>query len=344
MASSAEEQEETISIPTAFAKQGIYDALIGFPTGIKASMLRFFSPGEPTMRMDIIRECVDYARHINPDIKVELQTNGLFPSLEDTIWIANNIDIVWFSLDGPPEINDVNRPDKDGKGQTKAIEENLNIVSQFAKVGVRSTIVEKTIERQEDLVDYYLGLGITNLGFNPVIRPIQRKDEGNKEVTRVSIMNFAKNFLQAYNHAKSIGVVLASSLTFNFDEPTHIACRSLVPMPQLNPDTSVSSCDMALYCDTKKELQCFLYGAWDNDEKTIRYDSKKIHHLQNRNIDKLPKCKNCEIKRFCAGGCAGRVAYQTGSIYKVIPEYCLATKFLAERMPLGDKRFVITHP
>ena len=42
MASSAEEQFAPIDIPIECAKSGIRDALEGYPTGIKAEILRFF--------------------------------------------------------------------------------------------------------------------------------------------------------------------------------------------------------------------------------------------------------------------------------------------------------------
>jgi radical SAM protein with 4Fe4S-binding SPASM domain len=109
-------------------------------------------------------------------------------------------------------------------------------------------------------------------------------------------------------------------------------------MPQLNPDGSVSSCDMALYKDTKQELQCFIYGIWNADDKTISYDQDKITLLKSRNLINLPKCTKCPVKEYCAGGCAGRVAFQTGSIFDVIPDYCEATIYLANAIECGQNR------
>ena len=344
MASSAMEQASPIVIPLRFAKRGISDAISGFPTGIGASVLRFFSPGEPTQRMDIVRECMDYARSLNPQIITELQTNGVFESVEDTEWIATNFNIVWFSLDGPAEINDRYRPDNLGHGRTAEIESNLRVVKERTDVGVRCTVVDETLDSQVELVNYYSALGVRRLAFNPVIRAICRQDEGSVPVTRGDIMRFAKGFVNAHASARQVSVQLSSSLSFNFDEQTDVACRSCVPMPQLNPDGSVSSCDMALYHDTKRELRCFLYGSWDSANGNISYDIEKIRFLQRRRLENLPKCQTCDIRRYCAGGCAGRVAFQTGNIYDIIPEYCAATKYLASRLPLGQNLISFTHP
>lgn len=344
MASSAEEQNNTIKIPLDFAFAGISDAIKGHPTGIEADMLRFFSPGEPTQAMDIIRPCVEYARSLKPDIKVELQTNGLFPTPDDTNWIADNIDIVWFSLDGPPEINDIHRPDAFGCGRTEEIENNMAIIQKKAFAGVRATVVEETMEHQDELVAYYQGKGIDYVCLNPIIRQIKRNDTQNAVVTKNDLMFFAKNFLKAYEYGKEHGIKVSSSLSFNFDQETVVSCRSCLPMPQLNPDGSVSSCDMALYKDTKTSLQCFIYGEWDSELKKISYFEDRIGVLRSRVLSNLPKCQNCDIAKYCAGGCAGRVAFQTGSIFETIPDYCKATKFLAHHIECGRNEFGYTHP
>ncbi len=345
MASSGEEQSNTIKISLDFAKKGIYDALNGYPTGHKAKILRFFSPGEPTQEFEIMRQCVEYAKSINPYIELELQTNGLFQTEEDTKWIGENFTVVWFSLDGPKEINDKWRPDEYGKGRTDEIERNMQIVRENgAYTGVRSTVVPEMFNKQNEMVEYYNDLGINYLCLNPIIRAIKRHDVGNQEVTVNDIMDFSVGFVDAYKRGKELGVTVVSSLTFNFNEATNIACRSCVPMPQLNPDGSVSSCDMALYKDTKQELQCFIYGQWNSETKNIEYDMEKIIVLRNRVLENLPKCLDCEVKEFCAGGCAGRVAFQTGSMYDIIPEYCEATRYLAKHIELGSGNIKFTHP
>ena len=281
---------------------------------------------------------------MDPTVKTELQTNGLFKEKEDTYWIARNITVVWFSLDGPPEINDKNRPDKDGVGRTSEIESNMRVVAESTIVGVRATITENTIDLQDELVQYYYDMGVREMAFNPVIKPIERGNSERCPVTKVEVIDFARGFIKAYHLARRVGIRLLSSLTFNFDERTEIACSSCVPMPQLNPDGSVSSCDMALYWDTKKELQEFIYGMWSKPKNRILYLPERIEKLNRRRLGNLPKCDSCEVKVFCAGGCAGRVAFQTGSMYDIIPEYCVATKYLARHMSLGEGVCEYTHP
>lgn len=344
MANSAAEQSCPRCIDLQFAKAGIIDAINGYPSGVKADTLRFFSPGEPTQAMEIIRDCVVFAKMHSPSIKVELQTNGLFESREDTEWIANNIDIVWFSLDGPPEINGENRPDEFGNNRTAEIEENLKIVKTKTQVGIRATVTQRTVGNQDKLVEYYHNLGVRHLAFNPLIKPIKRGDHGNIGVNEMSQMDFARGFCDAHKVAQQLNVELTNSLTFNFDEVTEYACRSCLPMPQLNPDGSVSSCDMAMYRDTKKELQDFLYGEWNEATGRIDYFVEKIDKLRSRKLCNLERCKNCKYGAYCAGGCVGRIAFDTGDIFGYLPDVCAATHYMAKRIPLGLKQYTATHP
>ena len=254
---------------------------------------------------------MNYARALKPDVTFELQTNGLFNSEEDAKWIAENFNYVWFSLDGPKFVNDKHRPDEFGGGRTDEIENNLKTVMEYGRsiVGVRSTVVEELLSNQEEIVRHYHSLGVKYLCLNPIIRQIKRGETKIREVTKNDIMVFAEGFVRAFNLGKKLGMHINSSLTFNFDEPTCIACRSLLPVPQLNPDGSVSSCDMALYSDTEPSLQPFLYGHWNPKTQRIVYDLDKIKTLQSRKLGNLPICDSCEIKDYCAGGCAGRGSF-----------------------------------
>lgn len=345
MATSGKEQNNLQFIDMDFVKAGIKEGLQGFPTGIKAQGLRYFSPGEPTQFMGCLKESMHFAREINPNITSELQTNGLFNNIEDCKWIAKNIDSVWFSLDGPADINGKNRPDINGVNRTNEIEENLQYVKESTFVGIRATIVEETVDRQDEIVEYYHNLGIKYLCVNPKIEAISRKNRnGNGEVTNINLYRFANGFLKAFKKASELGMHLDSSITFNFDEPVQYACRSCLPMPQLNPDGSLSSCDMAFYANSPIELQCFIYGQWDENQKIINYDLNKINYLQNRKVSNLPKCEKCNIKENCAGGCAGRVSYEVGNIYESIDDYCIATNYLAENMPRNRGLSAHSHP
>ncbi len=82
-------------IDVEFAKVAIDDFFLKYPhRGI-----RFQGGGEPTLRLNAMRDILDYSRNKWGDVNVELQTHGAFDN-ETFKWIKGNVNIVWISHDG----------------------------------------------------------------------------------------------------------------------------------------------------------------------------------------------------------------------------------------------------
>lgn len=77
----------------------------------KEQVLVFFhGGGEPTTKFKLL---IEIKRYVDKNLKAEksftLQTNGIF-SNEVRSWVSKNIDHVALSCDGPPHIQDFQRP------------------------------------------------------------------------------------------------------------------------------------------------------------------------------------------------------------------------------------------
>jgi len=72
--------------------------------------IRFFAAGEPTVGFKRMTEIVEEGRKpVGDKLQVELQTNGFFNgTIAD--WVDQNVNILWISCDGPPTLQDVQRP------------------------------------------------------------------------------------------------------------------------------------------------------------------------------------------------------------------------------------------
>ncbi|MCD8150798.1 MAG: radical SAM protein [Clostridiales bacterium] len=104
-----------------------YDAIDYFLNNGVPSHLRFFGPGEPTVRIDVIKAIIDYAKSKSGlNVTTELQTNGAF-SKDVVEYLAEEMDIIWISSDGLPIHHDAHRKDKTGKGSSRLIEKILHI-------------------------------------------------------------------------------------------------------------------------------------------------------------------------------------------------------------------------
>ena len=329
-------KKEDQQLSLKFAKKGIDDFFRDSPS----RYIRFYGIGEPTLEIEKIKKICEYAREKAGDkLFVELQTNGCFSkSVRD--WISKNVNVLWVSCDGPAEVQDAQRPTRGGKGTSKLVVENLTYLNQFKniQVGVRATLTDRMIERQEELVDYFHSLGIKYVNVLPAFSPVEGS-EGEKFTW--DPIKFAQNFLKAHKKAEKLGLWYNTMCIVNFDEPTRHACRSCTPCPHLTTDDYISCCDFAQLGPEYENnaLQQLIYGKYDEKTNTITYNEDKIAKIRHRCAEELEKttCKGCKYIRNCAGGCLGQVVNETGDLMGKCEQNCQIVNYLAKRMPRNKK-------
>jgi len=317
-----------------FSKRAIDDFFRDYPS----REIRFYGPGEPTLEFELMKKITDYAREQAGDkLKTELQTNGFF-SERVAKWVADNVDILWISADGPPEVQNFHRPTAGGGPTSEVVERNISF---FAKqkdmqVGIRMTVSSVTIHRQVELIEYFHQFGVKAINAHPACAPV---GDSSDEIFEWDPIDFAENYLIAHNRAKELGVFYNSLYIANFDEKTRHACRALVPYPHLTTDGYVSCCDFAQFGPEYDPgpLQQLIYGRYIPQKDRIVYDEEKICRIRSRCAENLEKgpCKGCKFVYNCAGGCVGQVVNETGDLMGIHERNCKITKYLAERMPLN---------
>ena len=163
-----EHKGQTISLE--FVKKGIDD----YFTKKYMRHVRFFGAGEPTVEFDLLKKIHKYAIERGGDaVTFEIQTNGAF-SDSVAIWLKNNINIIWISCDGTPEIQDLHRPflNKDVRRKTsEVIKKNIHILhgaDSKAFVGIRATITLENVLKQKEMIDYFYQLGIRDIWVDPI--------------------------------------------------------------------------------------------------------------------------------------------------------------------------------
>ena len=156
------------SLDLNFAKAGI-DYFFG---NFQSRHIRFYGPGEPTQAFTLMKQIRDYAYlKAGEDLSVEIQTNGVF-SHHVREWLAENANIIWVSFDGTPDIQNHNRPLPRNVPSSPLIEANVKYLSSHLKrdgtVGVRVTITNDNMHRQELMINYFARLGINHIWCDPL--------------------------------------------------------------------------------------------------------------------------------------------------------------------------------
>lgn len=311
---------EEKSLPLEIAKAGIDE----FFSKNESRHIRFYGPGEPTMELELMQQIVEYAKEkAGESVVVELQTNGAFTS-NAREWILDNINIVWVSFDGTPDIQNKQRPLGNKLADSSPIiEENVKwLTSNQGKrnlmVGARVTMTDLNVNRQIEMVDYFNNLGIKHIWTDPIFPEVKKKavceDKDREDKFHINLNTYVENFIETTRYAKTKNVFYGSFLTCNFDGKTKVHCRACTPVPHLTPDGYVSACDLVVYGENAYHMDCFIYGRWDDQNKKFVYSNDKIKALQNRNIDNISHCKNCIARLHCGGYCLGEVQNETGKL------------------------------
>jgi len=275
----------------------------------------FHGGGEPTLAFPLIKEITAYAKKKNPKIKTGIQSNGFFP-VEIAEWISENIDIVSISCDGPPEIQNFQRPIENGKNSSKAVEKNIKFLSEKKQVGINATVISKNAGRQEEVLEYAFRMGIKDAEFGPFIA--SKKSKGNR--LSISLNAFVDGFLKAKEFAEEFGMLLHSE--FLPLKARYSLCGFCKPLVAITTDGFVSAC----WETTSKESgpQEFIYGKMA--QKDPVFDERALEKIKSRAVENMPECRECWLKWTCAGGCASHEFKESNDLMKPSKKRCKAKK------------------
>lgn len=332
-------EDQLISLD--FAYVGLRDFFAAYPS----RTIRFFSAGEPTQAFTQMAEITKLARQMaGPALRIELETNGYFEG-EIADWIENNVDILWISCDGPPAIQDTQRPTCDAQPSSGVVLGNAMRYAKCSRMqfGVRATIMEQNLDQQTNLVEYFHSLGVKYLAGSPAYH-----SKVNPRIKTPSLAQFAKHFVPAFYRAIELDMFYQTLLMVNFDEEVDFYCQACEPCPRLTTDGFVSCCDWASFGPKylPGSLQECVYGYFDKQTRRIVYDQAKIEHIRQRNVSYLGQnaCKGCIALRYCAGGCVGKMMAETSNLYQATNEWCAAVHYLFDKLPVAQGLFPYLHP
>jgi len=299
-------------------------------------MIDFHGGGEPTLRFDIMKMLMEYARE-STETEASLTTNAVFGSAA-TGWIAENIDKISISCDGPPDIQDRQRPMAGGGKSSGQVEATMRLLNERSKeFGVRATITSFSAGRQSEIVEYFSGLGVNELQFEPVYVRGRCTDS-------LDLNAFEDNFLAALEVADSYGISLCSTYLPAMPEMSGRFCGACGRNFCVTQDGLVSSCHGVT--SGSGDGGSFIYGGYDKGTGQFLIDTGKKRDLEGRTADNMNACKACRLRWNCRGQCPLKTEVMTGDKYRVAQEHCRIIHRTFERF-LGyvvRKHFVRIEP
>ena len=262
-------------------------------------------------------------------LQFSIQTNGISLSDEWVDFLYESRTQVGLSLDGPECIHDLHRRTKNGRGTWKLVMATLaKLRRRGIEPNVISVVTKDTLDRAEDLLDFYSEYNIMNVGLN------FEEEEGANAASSLAgrealsrVEEFLKAFLKGIvdrrmplhvREVERILSVMAHHDAMRFND-------QVVPLAIMTIDVHGGIYSFS------PEFTEHAYGNWAD----LCLGSVHAHRLQDiassaafrKIFDQIEKgvalCReSCAIWRVCGGGAPSNKLAETGSLAVAETQFC----------------------
>jgi uncharacterized protein len=292
-------------------------------TEVSSAEIQFFG-GEPFYDKDVVKFSVEYATNrgaeLGLQVHFEVTTNGVYDSGLSG-WIAENFNAVVLSLDGPKDIQDKQRPARNGKSTFKLVFDTAKLISQGgAELILRACITNQTVNRMMEIAKWFCDeFKPSTVCFETMV-PSDLSESAGLEPP--DPWEFALNFYLASEYLAEHEIKAIHSTA-----ETHTCRVSFCPLGKdaliVSPDGSINACYLLPESWKQRGLDLRL-GCMDGG--TINIASKMLNHVRSLTVENRPLCANCFCRYHCAGGCY--VNHDTGSSPGQFDALCIQTRIL----------------
>ena len=259
--------------------------------------------GEPTLHWTLLQRIVYLTQQVAEDHGLAwwgyVATNGVITE-EKARWLAGHFDLIGLSCDGPPAIQDTQRPRHRGADTSSVVERTAGIFSEMgAAFTARATITPETAPCQAEIVRYlHSRLGAEQIKFEPVYRANGMRQCG---FAPEDAPVFTRYFLEAEGVAEALGCTLSLS-GIRLDEIHGPYCNVLRDVLHLTPDGGATACFLCM--DSRQPEQAGMaVGHLDPATGTFALNETRIARIR-RQATRIPaRCRECVNIYHCAREC-----------------------------------------
>ncbi len=262
-------------------------------------------------------------------------------------WLTDNMEMIGISCDGPPHIQNKQRPMKNGKPSSPIIEKNIKKILERRKEDLKiSTVITKSsIGGEEEILNYFHSLGVKYLIFVTQL---------NCDWSKPGVLSFEdvwrinENALSINELAEDYGMRFSHGLLRLI--PNHTGCKKAGREMDMTPEGEIIFCGLFKnYLEaTNRPPDLNLAGYYDKKNKSLIIRDEVISNFEKRNIFNIPECSSCPAKWFCGSGCPMRALSNYGEFFKpsLSREECKKRKDYLKKylMFRAEKNFIKIKP
>lgn len=274
--------------------------------------IAFHGGGEPTTAFSLIRRCVDYARRESEKVGIQssfsLVSNGVLSDVQIE-WLATNMSGISISLDGPPDIQNRQRPMRNGQNSFARV---FRSIKRLEELGVepfiRATITDSSVARMRQISRFFSkNFETSEFQLEPVAVCGRCATTGYGEPT---VAAFVSGVEEAMEEAQRYGKKAVCSAALEaFPNLMEAYCGVAAPNFAITPEGVVTACyEVSEASDPRREL--FYYGRYEWTKHRFVFDDTAIQKLRNLVVQNIQRCRDCFCRWQCAGDCPVRSVWR----------------------------------
>lgn len=262
----------------------------------------FHGGGEPSLDEARVDRILDVVRAESDSCGVPLRTyiatNGIMPAARAR-WLAGRFDLVGLSCDGPPDVQDRQRPARDGRPTWVRANRTAGILRQAGRpFHVRATVTKATLDRQPEIVAHILER------FAPGeirIEPVYVNPAMAIELTAAD----AARFVDGYMGARGLAAAGRVPVTTSLARPAALYgrhCNVLRHVLNLAPGDLVTGC----FLESREagiDARGVRMGALNPASAGVDMDRERLASLALRCSAEPACCRDCLCALQCTHGC-----------------------------------------
>jgi len=274
------------------------------------------SNAEPTADFELLKKTFEYAKKKLKIEKVLLSTNGVINE-KTCKWLAENIDSLQVAIDGPPELQDLQRPLTNGKPSSPFVIKTIKRLQSMKKAFlVRASLTKPFLENIEYSTRFFKELGLKQV-FVVNMRFIGRGET----LERPSVEEMKQGTLKFVELGEHYGIDMQPAIRIeaaNFEKSGCNIGHEFV----LALDGKIAACPMytdSVDCEILPGIDELVFGHFDREKEKIVIDEERLSKL--RNYLGEVKCGLCDFK-LCWGMCPYINLHDTGNMLIPSNYYC----------------------
>ena len=307
-----------------------------------------FFGGEPTIMWEkIILPTVEYAESTYPGlVHFDITTNGTLLNAERIKYLKEHDISILLSIDGPKEVQDKNRPCKNGQGSFELLSKNIPLILEnFPHTTFRSTISQYSCEHMFDSYLFAIQQGFSNIFFCPNVREKWSEENKNKLHEQINkiFTYFILSFMNGEQPIQCTAIDTAFQRILEHDLQVHYN-----EFNTLNPNRRKTRCGLGTTSIAISHNGDLFSCQEQNSRDTNEYFyigniyegiNEKLHYNILNDYDKPEElicenkklCENCLLRQTCIDDMCPSVSYDMFNTFMIRPEVdCLMAQWMVE--------------